>query len=317
MGDSCIPTVDLSPCFREDDEDGLKKAKEIIGQACSEYGFFQVVNHGVPLGLMTRAIELSKTFFETLPIEEKLKCAPNSGAPLPAGYNRQPDQSPDKNEYLLMFPPGSNLNVYPQNPPHFREVLEQIFAYFTRLGVLIESILSQCLGLPSTFLKEFNGDRSWDFMAALHYFPATESENNGITEHEDGNCITFVFQDEAGGLEVRRNGKWIPVIPTRGSLVVNVGDVIQVLSNNNFKSATHRVVRPKSKSRYSYAFFYNLHGDKWVEPLQQFTKDIGEAPKYRGFRYKEYQELRMRNKTHPPSTPEDVIRITHYAVNTS
>jgi len=65
-------------------------------------------------------------------------------------------------------------------------------------------------------------------MAALHYFPATETENNGITEHEDGNCITFVFQDEAGGLEVRRNGEWIPVIPTRGSLVVNVGDVIQV-----------------------------------------------------------------------------------------
>jgi isopenicillin N synthase-like dioxygenase len=109
-----------------------------------------------------------------------------------------------------------------------REVLEQIFAYFTRLGALIESILSQCLGLPSNFLKEFNHDRSWDFMAALHYFPATETENNGITEHEDGNCITFVFQDEAGGLEVRRNGEWIPVIPTRGSLVVNVGDVIQV-----------------------------------------------------------------------------------------
>jgi isopenicillin N synthase-like dioxygenase len=109
-----------------------------------------------------------------------------------------------------------------------REVLEQIFAYFTRLGVLIESILSQCLGLPSNFLKEFNHDRSWDLLAALHYFPATETENSGNSEHEDGNCITFVFQDEAGGLEVRRNGKWIPVIPTRGSLVVNVGDVIQV-----------------------------------------------------------------------------------------
>jgi len=94
--------------------------------------------------------------------------------------------------------------------------------------VLIESILSQCLGLPSNFLKEFNHDRSWDLLAALHYFPATETENSGNSEHEDGNCITFVFQDEAGGLEVRRNGKWIPVIPTRGSLVVNVGDVIQV-----------------------------------------------------------------------------------------
>lgn len=206
-------------------------------------------------------------------------------------------------------------------------------------------------------------------MVALRYFPATETENNGITEHEDGNCITFVFQDSAGGLEVRKNGKWIPVIPTEGTIAVNVSDVLQVitcrlcsfssvigylffpsefhhlyhfkgkegenmilvlaltitcfvlcclhivevLSNNKFKSATHRVVRPKVKSRYSYAFFYNLQGEKWVEPLPQFTKDIGKAPNYRGFLYKEYQELRMRNKTHPTSRPEEVIHITHYA----
>ena len=84
----------------------MKKARDIIGQACSKYGFPQVVNHGAPRGMMTRAIELSRAFFETLPNEEKLRCVLNSGAPLPAGYNRQPDQSPDKNEYLLMFPPG-------------------------------------------------------------------------------------------------------------------------------------------------------------------------------------------------------------------
>lgn len=65
-------------------------------------------------------------------------------------------------------------------------------------------------------------------MTTLHYFPATEIENNGITEHEDGNCITFVFQDDAGGLEVNKNGEWIPVIPSPGTIVVNVGDVIQV-----------------------------------------------------------------------------------------
>ncbi|GLU12357.1 hypothetical protein SLE2022_290420 [Rubroshorea leprosula] len=88
----------------------------------------------------------------------------------------------------------------------------------------------------------------------------------------------------------------------------------KVLSNKKFKSATHRVVRPKGKSRYSYAFFYSLQGDKWVEPLPQFTDEIGERPKYRGFFYKDYQALRMRNKTHPPSRPEDVIQITHYAI---
>jgi len=76
-------------------------------------------------------------------------------------------------------------------------------------------------------------------------------------------------------------------------------------------------VRTEGRSRYSYAFFYNLQGDKWVEPLSQFTKDIGQPPKYRGFLYEEYQQLRMRNKTHPPSRPEDVVHITHYAISTT
>lgn len=88
-----------------------------------------------------------------------------------------------------------------------------------------------------------------------------------------------------------------------------------MLSNNKFKSATHRVVRPEGKSRYSYAYFHNLQGDKWVEPSLKFTKEIGDPPKYRGFAYKDYQALRMRNKTHPSADPKDVIHITHYAIN--
>ncbi|KAB2073270.1 hypothetical protein ES319_A07G071600v1 [Gossypium barbadense] len=312
MAEPLIPTVDLSP-FTKNDEDGKKKAMEVITKACSEYGFFQIVNHGVPINLLQRALDLSKVFFE-YPSDEKLKSSPASNAPLPAGYNTQPQQSPDKNEYLLMFPPGSTFNVFPQNPPDFKRVLEDVFSKLTETGLLVETIVNQCLGLPPNFLKEYNHDRSWDFMVALRYFPATESENNGLTEHEDSNCISLVFQDEAGGLEVSKDGEWIPVIPAKGTLVVNISDVIQVLSNNKFKSATHRVVRPKGRSRYSFAFFYNLQGDKWVEPLPHFTKDIGESPKYRGFQYSEYLQLRLRNKTHPPTTPEDEIRITHYTI---
>lgn len=315
MASSSIPKVDLLPFLKEGDAEGKKKAREIIGEACSEYGFFQVVNHGVPLGLMRRALELSKVFFQ-IPFEEKIKLAPKTGAPLPAGYSRQPDHSLDKNEYFLMFPPTSSFNVYPTHPPEFKEVLEEIFTHLTKAGLLVESIINECLGLPPNVLKECNHDRSWDFMVALRYFPATEIENNGITEHEDGNCITFVFQDQTGGLEVWKNGKWIPLTPEEGTLVVNLGDAIQVLTNEKFKSATHRVVRQNGRSRHSFAFFYNLPGDKWVEPLSEFTKEIGEPPKYRGFFYKDYQNLRMRNKTHPPSRPEDVIHITHYSIPT-
>lgn len=84
------------------------------------------------------------------------------------------------------------------------------------------------MGLPPGFLKDYNSDRSFDFMVALRYFPATEEENNGISEHEDGNCITFVFQDGVGGLEVLKDGEWVPAEPVDGSIIVNIGDVIQV-----------------------------------------------------------------------------------------
>ncbi|KHN30832.1 Gibberellin 2-beta-dioxygenase 8 [Glycine soja] len=188
MGEACIPTADLSPFVRED-EDGKKKAMEAITQACSEYGFFQIVNHGVSLDLIKEAMQPSKTFFDYSD-EEKSKSSPSTNAPLPAGYSKQPLHSPDKNEFQL------SLKTLPSSD-----------------GLLLESIINECLGLPTNFLKEFNHDRSWDFLLALRYFPASNNDNNGITEHEDSNILTFVIQDGVGGLQVLRNVEWIPAVP--------------------------------------------------------------------------------------------------------
>uniref|UniRef100_A0A0D9WA89 Fe2OG dioxygenase domain-containing protein n=1 Tax=Leersia perrieri TaxID=77586 RepID=A0A0D9WA89_9ORYZ len=327
-GAGALPVVDLAPFLTTGDEDGTTAVRE----ACREYGFFRVVNHGVPPQLMARALELSAAFF-ALPDEEKAKVRPVEGseAPLPAGYARQPAHSADKNEYLLAFDPQLGFNRYPSEPSGFeggflelsdvhlllllliREELEECYVKLTKLGVLIQ-ILNECMGLQPGFLKEYNSDRSFDFMALLRYFPAMADENNGISEHQDGNCITFVLQDSVGGLEVFKDGAWVPADPVEGTIVVNLGDVIQVLTNNKMKSAMHRVVRMPEAHRHSLAFFFNVHGDRWVEPLPEFTEKIGEAPRYRKFLYREYQQLRMRNKTHPPSRPEDVVHITHYAI---
>lgn len=126
MANLDIPTVDFSPFFTDSDEDGKKNAVGIIKEACSNYGFFQIFNHGIPRDLINRALKFSGTFF-ALPDEEKLKYIPGLGAPIPAGYNKQPEHSADKNEYLLMFPPQSTFNVLPSNPPEFRY---RIFLFF-------------------------------------------------------------------------------------------------------------------------------------------------------------------------------------------
>jgi isopenicillin N synthase-like dioxygenase len=109
-----------------------------------------------------------------------------------------------------------------------------LYGKLTELGVLIQEILNKCMGLPPGFLKEYNGDRSFDFIAALRYSPATAEENNGVSEHEDGNCITFVLQDGVGGLEVLKDGAWVPVDPVEGSIIVNIGDVIQVTAQHYY-----------------------------------------------------------------------------------
>ncbi|XP_047062456.1 gibberellin 3-beta-dioxygenase 2-like [Lolium rigidum] len=280
---------------------------------------------------MARALELSAAFF-ALPDEEKAKvrlAEGSSSAPLPAGYARQPARSADKNEYLLVFNPKLWLNVYPAEPAGFRssvpsnsnfyslflDALEECYAKLTDLGLLIQDILNECMGLPPGFLAEFNADRNFNFLTPLRYFPATSAEEtNGICAHEDANLVTFVLQDNVGGLEVLGSDGWVPAELIEGTIIANIGDIVQVLSNNKFKSATHRVVRKPGAHRHSLAFFFNLHGDRWVEPLPQFAGNVGEAPRYRGFKYGDYMQMRMRNKTHPPSRPEDVVDITHYAI---
>ncbi|KAG5618582.1 hypothetical protein H5410_018406 [Solanum commersonii] len=194
--------------------------------------------------------------------------------------------------------------------------MEAIVSHFTKLGVVLEGIINECLGLPPDFRTNYRNDRSRDSLLGLHYFPAIEDDNNtGETAHEDPGCFTILYQDEVRGLEVHKDDHWIPIAPSKDKLIVSIGDVIQVLSNNKFRSATHRVLRPSETNRYSYAFFYNVHGDKWVEPLPQFTKEIGESPKYRGFVFEEYHHLRIKNRSHPPDRPEDLIHITHYSIS--
>ncbi|CAM0901950.1 unnamed protein product [Alopecurus aequalis] len=320
-GGGALPVVDLAPVlFAAGKVDAAARARatEAVREACVATGFFRVVNHGVPRELMASALKLSAAFF-ALSDEEKAKVRPAEGlssAPLPAGYARQPAHSADKNEYLLVFSPKLLLNLqYPAEPAGFRDALEECYAKLTDLGLLIQDILNDCMGLPPGFLAEYSADRNFDFLAALRYFPATSAEEtNGISAHEDANLVTFVLQDGVGGLEVLDGDGWIPAEPVEGSIIANIGDIVQVLSNNKFKSATHRVVRRPAAHRHSLAFFFNLHGDKWVEPLPEFAGNVGELPQYRGFKYGEYMQLRMRNKTHPPSRPEDVIHITHYAI---
>lgn len=138
MASPVIPTIDLSPFVTATDcsksqavklgqsnghvnKNSISVSKEVvkkeISKACREYGFFQIVNHGIPVDLMNYSLELAKTFYG-LPDEEKMKRHP--GAPTQGGFNKNPEHLPDRNEFMYIFEPGSPKNVIPENPPQFK-----------------------------------------------------------------------------------------------------------------------------------------------------------------------------------------------------
>uniref|UniRef100_A0ACD5TT94 Uncharacterized protein n=1 Tax=Avena sativa TaxID=4498 RepID=A0ACD5TT94_AVESA len=318
-----LPMVDLAPFFTSDrEDDGARAARasaiEAAVEACRTYGFFRVVNHGVPHELVSRLLELSSAFF-ALPDEEKAKVAAETGraTPIPAGYYRLPSHSPDNAEYLLMYQAHLGHNLYPAEPHEFRETLDECHEKMAKLGILVQEILAEGMGLPPGFFRKYtaDSDSSFHFLAAVHYFPATEEDGSvGLNKHEDGKALTFVLQDTVGGLEVLKDGEWVPIEPIDGTIIINIGDLIQVLTNKKLKSATHRVVRKPGMHRHSMIYVVNVDADKWIEPLPEFTDKVGEPPRYRGFRHGEYVELRKRNKFDPPATPEKFYNINYYAI---
>ncbi|XP_033510638.1 protein DOWNY MILDEW RESISTANCE 6-like isoform X1 [Nicotiana tomentosiformis] len=167
-----IPTVDLIPFFRQGSEDERLKVVDSITKACVEYGFFQIVNHGVPFDLTSEALKLAKAFFESPNELAKLKCCPLPNAPVPAGYNKKPNPSYEFNEFLIMLPPGSHFNIFLPNPPQFREVMEELFCQFLKIGIVVESILSECLGLPPSAMTETG-------ISSLLYFTCQQQRQKG------------------------------------------------------------------------------------------------------------------------------------------
>ncbi|KAJ4842949.1 hypothetical protein Tsubulata_030034 [Turnera subulata] len=315
MSGLVFPIIDISPFTAGGNEDAKKKVIRTIGDACAKHGIFQVINHGVPDEVIDRQLEYMRTF-SAYPDEEKSKWKPKTDDLFYSGYVDMSKISQFKKEEFTINHPDCGYNVYPDNPPGFREDMLETFSYLSRTAVIIEGILNDYLGLPPGYLKQYNNERKQDNMSSFHYLAPKDPDEEiiGVISHRDSTILTILIQDGTGGLEVYEDGKWIPVTPTEGALTVNIGDPMQakkVLSNGKLKSVEHRVVRPVGKDRYS-GFGHLVTIDKWMEPLPQLT--INEAPKYKGFSFGEYTLKRLKDLRDSPSTPETAHTINSYAI---
>ena len=255
-----------------------------FGGSFERFGFAIVADHGIDPALVEGAWAATKAFFAQ-PTEVKLRYkSPKGGARgyTPFGIEIAKDATendlkefwhvgrdlPDGHKYADSMPP----NVWPDDPPDFRAVFTELYAEFDRVGAQLLSAIARYLGLtPDWFIEPVRDGNS--VLRLLHY-PPISAEASGIRAgaHEDINLITLLLGAEEAGLQLLdRDGQWLAVAPPPGALVVNVGDMLQRLTNHVLPSTTHRVVNPpperRGVPRYSMPFFLHLASDFPIKTL--------------------------------------------------
>ncbi|XP_068639577.1 gibberellin 20-oxidase-like protein [Aristolochia californica] len=259
-----LPTLDLSQ--------PLHSALSSLCEACQEWGFFNIINHGISKHLLTNLYSLSKHLF-TLPMESKQKLGPSSTLKT---YTPHFIASPFFESLRVSGPDffasaKGSIDILLSDPPYleFCDLLEEYCTGMTELSKRVMGIVLRCLG--DGFEKKFSKSEfgcCQGYLRIVHYTPPINVENEeveGLGMHTDMSCITILNQDEIGGLQVRsKEGKWMDIKPKEGTLVVNIGDLLQAWSNGRLRSSAHRVVLKHSVTRLSLAFFWCFEDDKVI-----------------------------------------------------
>ncbi|XP_038705453.1 protein DMR6-LIKE OXYGENASE 1-like [Tripterygium wilfordii] len=300
-----IPVIDLSVLNPADnhvqaDDHQLDGLVSEIGDACKNWGFFQVINHGVSINSRRNIEEVARKFFDQ-PLEVKKKVRRDEVSVL--GYYEAENTKnvrdwkevfdyglenptlvpasadPDDNEITQWF------NHWPDSPPQLREICEGYAKEVEKLAYKLLELIAVSLGLPADRLNGFFFKDQTTRIRLNHYPPCPAPDLTlGVGRHKDGIALTILAQDDVGGLEVKRktDGEWVRVKPTPNAYIINVGDIIQVWSNERYESVEHRVVVNSEKERFSIPFFFGPAHYTMVKPLEELTSKENPA-KYREY----------------------------------
>ncbi|CAM6104099.1 unnamed protein product [Calypogeia fissa] len=299
-----IPLIDLQAI--QMGGEGIKKVVDQIGSAAEHWGFFQVINHGVPLSIVDTLENEAKAFF-SLPVKEKEKITRTKTQP--TGYFHQ-EYTKEHRDWKEVFDfilrpshPSDHVdaiatkynlqNQWPQEPQGFRDACEEYAKATEALALKLLKLITRSLGLPEDhFMPYFEPHNS--AALRLNYYPPCPIPDRalGVSRHRDGSALTVLVQDETGGLQVRgKNGEWIGVKPRRDSFVINLGDLFQVWTNKRYRSIEHQVVVNENKARFSVPLFLAPSLTTDIYPVPELLHD-GELPKYNRYNYGYFRRRR-------------------------
>ena len=253
-----IPTVDLSKFVHGSDADKQQFVQE-LGKAFHEVGFVAVVNHGIPKTLVEGFFNASKTYF-TLP-EATKRAHEVKGLAGQRGYtsfgkeHAKQSTVADLKEFFQIGQVVADdhplKSQYPDNVevpemPEMPRLGRELYQGFEQAGGHLLRAIAIHLNLPEDYFQKRIKDGN-SILRSIHYPPITQEPETAIRaeQHEDINLITLLVGASAGGLQLLNSeNEWIPIMPEADEIVINVGDMLQRLTNNYLKSTTHRVVNP-------------------------------------------------------------------------
>ncbi|MQL74206.1 hypothetical protein Taro_006579 [Colocasia esculenta] len=273
-----IPTVDLAG-FTSGDEAARRACVEAVSKAATEWGVMHIVNHGIPLNLIKRMQAAGEAFF-ALPIEEKEKYANDQSSGNIQGYgsklaNNASGQLEWQDYFFhLIFPEDkANFSIWPKQPANYIEETREFGRQLRVVTSNMLSMLSLGLGVEEGRLeKEVGGIEDLLLQMKINYYPKCPQPELavGVEAHTDVSALSFILHNMVPGLQVYYEGQWVTARCVPDSIIMHVGDVVEILSNGQYKSILHRGLVNKEKVRISWAVFCEPPREKiLLKPLPQ------------------------------------------------
>jgi isopenicillin N synthase-like dioxygenase len=278
-----LPVIDVAPLFGTE-HGSRRRAADAIGAACREHGFFYAAGHGVAPSLIAELDRAARAFF-ALPETEKLEIAMARGGRAWRGYfpvgGEMTSGKPDNKEGIYF---GSELgrddprvgrglplhgaNLFPEKPASLKPAVTAYMAANVAAANAIMEGIALSLDLEAEYFhRHYTADPTVLFRI-FHYPAAPLSDDGwGVGEHTDYGLLTLLAQDDCGGLEVKTREGWIAAPPIPGSLVCNIGDMLDRLSGGAYKSTPHRAKNVSGRSRLSFPLFFDPAFDAEIVPL--------------------------------------------------
>ncbi|CAH8255231.1 unnamed protein product [Arabidopsis lyrata] len=296
-----LPVIDLSHLTSGEEVKRKRCVKQMVA-AAKEWGFFQIVNHGISKDVFEMMFLEEKKLFD-LPFSAKVRETfsdlsknsyrwGNPNATSPAQY------SVSEAFHITL----SEISKFSDDRNNLRTTVETYVQEITRVAQMICEVLGKQVNVNSEYFENIFELKN-SFLRLNKYHPRVfGSEVFGLVPHTDTSFLTILSQDQIGGLELKKNGEWINVKPCSEALTVNIGDMFQALSNGVYESVRHRVISPANIERMSIAFFVCPY-------LETEIECFGYPKKYKRFSFKEYKEQSERDVK---ETGDKIVRYSDF-----